>query len=467
MVEHPPNESLTLPAGSHTTNDNITFILYPERKMENPAFTPEEQNESELIVENDDNDDELRELPLEPYTRVLYVLTWPALKIHECVDEHFCRIKIVVSYAAQIAWLIFLIVAMAKDFLRALPVFIVTLLALLYSHCRGVISRMAKKTIDKCHNDQMMFYVKLATGLIIILVLIGMLIYQVATNPICLQSLIGLVAIPMVALMFSSNASRIQLRPLVFGLALQVGLGLVCFQLPPGRDAIEWVASLVQNIIKSSNVGALFFFDASFSPTSLAFGVMPIILFISILIRLLFHLGIIPAVLRIMGAFVRGMIGITSPEALSVLGSMFLGQIETLMLIAPLLHRLTPAELITSIGAGFASISGSVLFAYIAMGISAFDLFTATVTAVPATIVIAKIIQPEIHFSRFQDEDVQLEQDDSSLLDSAMKGAQNGCKVILTVSMILIGFYSVLSLFDEFIGKDYDNYLFLTKLIHI
>ena len=80
-------------------------------------------------------------------------------------------------------------------------------------------------------------------------------------------------------------------------------------------------------------------------------------------------------------------------------------------------------------------------------------MFTATLTAVPATIVISKLIQPEIHYSRFGDgEVVKIEQDDTSLLEAAMKGAQNGCKVILTVSMVLIGFYSVLSLFDQFIG---------------
>ena len=160
------------------------------------------------------------------------------------------------------------------------------------------------------------------------------------------------------------------MRPIVFGLACQVALGVVCFQFPPGRAAVEWVANGVQHILSSAYIGAAFFFDSAFSRTSMAFGVMPIILFMSILIQLLFYFGVIPAVLTILGAFVRGIMGITSPEALSIIGNMFLGQIETLMLIAPVLHQLTPSELTTSIGAGFASISGSVLFAYIAMGIS-------------------------------------------------------------------------------------------------
>ena len=71
----------------------------------------------------------------------------------------------------------------------------------------------------------------------------------------------------------------------------------------------------------------------------MAFGVMPIILFMSILISILFYLGAIPAFLRLIGGFVRTFVGITSPEALSVVGSMFFGQIETLMMIGPMLHR--------------------------------------------------------------------------------------------------------------------------------
>lgn len=79
---------------------------------------------------------------------------------------------------------------------------------------------------------------------------------------------------------------------------------------------------------------------------------------------------------------------------------MFFGQIETLLLIGPCISSLTKSELTVALGSGFASISGSVLFAYISMGVSGFDLFAATLMAVPATIVISKIIEPEVHRSK-------------------------------------------------------------------
>ena len=263
--------------------------------------------------------------------------------------------------------------------------------------------------------------------------LLTMLIYQVVTNPICLQSLLGLFIIPLFATLCSSDPSRIQIRPVLFGLAFQVALGLVCFQFPPGRAAVVWFGQMVESGIEHAYTGAEFFFDDAFHPTSLAFGVMPIILFMSIVISLAFYVGLIPAFLDMASTFVSSFLGITSPEALSVLGSMFLGQVETLMLIGPMLHKLTPSELVTSLGAGFGSIAGSVLFAYIAMGVSAFDLLTATLTAVPATIVISKLVQPEIYFSRFAEgnvkEIISKENQDDTLLGAAMTGAHNGCKV--------------------------------------
>ena len=99
--------------------------------------------------------------------------------------------------------------------------------------------------------------------------------------------------------------------------------------------------------------------------------------------------------------------GITAPEAVACLGSMFFGQLETLMLISPCLGDLTRSELALALGAGFGSISGSVLFAYIAMGVSAFDLFTATIMAVPATIVISKLMEPEIYYSKFTEKSMK------------------------------------------------------------
>ena len=143
--------------------------------------------------------------------------------------------------------------------------------------------------------------------------------------------------------------------------------------------------------------------------------------------------------------------GITAPEAVACLGSMFFGQLETLMLISPCLGDLTRSELALALGAGFGSISGSVLFAYIAMGVSAFDLFTATIMAVPATIVISKLMEPEIYYSKFTEKSIKNALNKShgdSILDALMQGAIRGGHVVIQVTLVLIVFYSILMLLD-------------------
>jgi len=105
-------------------------------------------------------------------------------------------------------------------------------------------------------------------------------------------------------------------------------------------------------------------------------------------------------VFLVFGGLFSNILGITPPEALTCLGSMFFGQIETLLLIGPCIESLTTSELTLALGAGFASISGSVLFAYITMGVSGFDLFASTLMAVPATVIISKIVEPEVHRSK-------------------------------------------------------------------
>ena len=113
-----------------------------------------------------------------------------------------------------------------------------------------------------------------------------------------MQSLIGFFLIPFIALCFSSNPDRIQIRPLLFGFIVQVSLGIVCLKFPLGKSAMESAVSAVQNFLSFSNVGAEFVFGASYQDHFIAFSVMPIILYVSAAIAILFYIGFIPAFMK-------------------------------------------------------------------------------------------------------------------------------------------------------------------------
>ena len=132
----------------------------------------------------------------------------------------------------------------------------------------------------------------------LIIGLIVLCIYQVIHEPRILQSLIGFFLMPFIALCCSSNPDRIQFRPLVFGFIVQVSLGIICFKFPIGKSAMESVVSTVQDVLSYSNVGAEFVFGESYEDHFIAFSVMPVILYVSAGISLLFYIGIIPAFMK-------------------------------------------------------------------------------------------------------------------------------------------------------------------------
>ena len=174
---------------------------------------------------------------------------------------------------------------------------------------RSWISKMYHKTKDSVtFNSQVQFWCKLSIGVIIFILLLTSAILQIIRNPKCFQSLLGkssynegstklnwsssdwvpwcginsdqttccnlllekmsfisgLIGIPFIALFFSSDPSRIRIRPILFGLTVQVLMGVICFQFPIGRDAIQSAASVVQKGVNYSQAGAEFVFGDRF-----------------------------------------------------------------------------------------------------------------------------------------------------------------------------------------------------------
>ena len=145
-----------------------------------------------------------------------------------------------------------------------------------WTKCRSWLSKMFHKAKDSVtFNSQVQFWCKLSIGIIIFILLLTSAILQIIRNPKCFQSLLGklwpfdtsnngfisgLFGIPFIALFFSSDPSRIRIRPILFGLTVQVLMGVICFQFPIGRDAIKSAASAVQKGVNYSQAGAEFVF---------------------------------------------------------------------------------------------------------------------------------------------------------------------------------------------------------------
>jgi len=184
------------------------------------------------------------------------------------------------------------------------------------------------------------------------------------------------------------------------------------------------------------------------------FKVLPVIIFFGAFMSILYHLGVMQTVVRIMARFMQWTMGTSGSETLSCTANIFVGQTEAPLLIKPFLSDMTMSELLTIMVGGFATIAGGVLAGYISMGVSATHLIAASVMSAPAALVVAKIIFPETELSKTSG-GAELPDDivkTSNLLDAATAGVTDGLKLAVNVGAMLIAFIALIGLVDTLLS---------------
>ena len=275
--------------------------------------------------------------------------------------------------------------------------------------------------------------------------------------------LIGLVVILGVAFLLSKNRSRIRWATIGWGVVLQFFLGWLVITWQAGADALKAFSDGITGAIAYSDEGAKFVFnwlagpqDAIGKATGLpaggivfAFKVMPIVIFIASFFTILYYLGVMQRVVQLFAVVMTKLLRISGAESLAVAANIFIGQTEAPIIISPYIPKMTNSELLTMMTGGMAHISGAVLLAYAAMGIPAHYLITASVMAAPATIVIAKLLRPEV------DEPVtsgtvkvKIEKEHANVVEAAAAGASQGVALAINIVGMLIAFIALISLLN-------------------
>ncbi|WP_078409593.1 NupC/NupG family nucleoside CNT transporter [Priestia abyssalis] len=266
--------------------------------------------------------------------------------------------------------------------------------------------------------------------------------------------LLGVVFVFIVAFLFSNNKKAINPRTILAGLGLQILFGLIVLKWGPGRAALQAVSEKVQNVVNYASDGVGFLFgslgDAS-QPTGFifAFNVLTIIIFFSSLIAVLYYLGIMQIVIKFIGGALSKLLGTGKAESLSAAANIFVGQTEAPLVIRPYIGKLTNSELFAVMTGGLASVAGSVLFGYAALGVPIEYLLAASFMAAPAGLIMAKMIMPETE-KKEVDELVEMEKDSETVnvIDAAARGASDGLNLALNVGAMLLAFIAIISLLN-------------------
>ena len=223
-----------------------------------------------------------------------------------------------------------------------------------------------------------------------------------------------------------------------------------------GKAGFSALSAKVKTFLELTNLGSAFLFGNLIDPKyfdtfgfQFAFAVLPTIIFFAAFLSILYHLGVMQAIVGVMSKFMRWTMGTSGAETLSVSANVFVGQTESPLLIKPFLNGMTQSELATVMIGGFATVAGGVLAGYIKMGIDPGHLLAASVMSAPAALVIAKIIFPETeHSETAGDVDIPRTKTASNLLDAATAGVTDGLKLAVNVGAMLLAFIALIGLMD-------------------
>jgi len=268
-----------------------------------------------------------------------------------------------------------------------------------------------------------------------------------------LISLLGLLVILIIALLLSSNRKKLNLRLILSGLGLQFLFGVIILRTGPGQAFFEYARYLVAKIMSFSDEGAKFLFGEGFQEHFVAFSVLSTIIFISSLTAVLFHLGVIQVVVKIMARSMVWIMDVSGAESLAASANVFMGHTESPLLIKPYLNTMTRSELMAMMSGGMATVSGGMMAAYAGMGADAGHLLAASIMSAPASLVLAKIITPETEVSPTKGHvKIEVDKQDANLLDAACRGASDGLKLALNVGAMLIAFIALVTMANWMMG---------------
>ena len=275
-----------------------------------------------------------------------------------------------------------------------------------------------------------------------------------------LTSIAGMALILLIALGLSTGRRNIRFRVVGAAFALQAGIAVIVLYVPAGKRIIEAMAFGVSNLLGYASAGTNFIFgplaDPSIGGNSFAIAALPVIIFFSALISILYYLGVMQFIIKWVGGSIQKITGISKVESLCAAANIFVGQSESPLVIRPYLASLTQSQLFTVMSVGMAGVAGTILAAYAAMGIRIDYLLAAAFMSAPGGILMAKIIMPDNPDDQAPEElAIAVEYEDekpANIIMAAAMGAQTGVKLAVAVGAMVLAFVALVALANGLLG---------------
>ena len=269
----------------------------------------------------------------------------------------------------------------------------------------------------------------------------------------------GIIAILGIAYLLSNNKNNINFKVVFWGLGLQLLFGIFILVTPFGKPIFSWFDQIIKKLLSFSDEGSTFlvksFVTDSVEPSviNFAFFVLPTVVFFSALMAVLYHMGIMQKIIKIVAIVMQKTMGTSGAETTSISANIFVGQTEAPLVIRPFISKMTKSELMAVMTGGFATVAGGVMAIYVGMldnvpGIAG-HLMAASIMSAPAALVIAKIMYPETNNDN-PSNTIKLDVADKerNVLEALGDGAVDGLKLAANIAAMLIAILAFVALIN-------------------
>lgn len=271
-----------------------------------------------------------------------------------------------------------------------------------------------------------------------------------------LVGILGIVVVLATCYLMSNNRRAISWRLVAAGIGLQVVFALLILKVPGGREVCAFLGDGIQKLLDFALEGATFVVGEKYAKGEFIFLVRvgASIIFMSALTSLAYYLGILQRIVKALAKLMTKTMGVSGAEALSAGAEVFIGQVEAQLVIKPYIARLTNSEILSVMSCAMATISGGILIAYVAMGISPEILLAASFMTAPSALVIAKMLYPETDRKALEAQvEMEVPKTGANPIDALANGATEGAKIAANVMVMLIAAVAFVAMLNWFLAQ--------------
>ena len=272
-----------------------------------------------------------------------------------------------------------------------------------------------------------------------------------------LMSIVGMFVLLAIAYLLSTDRKAINRRTVMTALAVQTAIAGLIMYVPQGSGMLDVIVQGVQHVIDYGNDGIDFVFGAETRRSlgfTIALNVLPVIVFFSALMSLLYYFGVMQWVISVIGGGLHKLLKTSHTESMSAVSNIFVGHTEAPLVVRPYLANMTESELFAVMTGGCATIAGAVMAAYATMGVDLKYLITASFMAAPGGLLMAKMLMPETEKRniKFDPDETGGIEKPVNIFDAIGSGAATGLTLALNVGAMLLAFVAMIGLLNGLLG---------------